>query len=254
MDDLAKRIWLCRRDGGALAVPTGGGPVTQEEALAVQREAVAHAGMARVGYKVGSTSAEAQRVLGTHEPGASPVLTGFFHESPARVGVDLSHCPAVEGEFALGLGGDLPPSGRPYSFDDVADAVEAVAGAIEVVGSRFAGGLAGKGRFLTTADFGANIALVVGPWTENWRELNLAAHGVDLSVDGALWDSGTGARALGHPLNVLQWLADKQEGGLQAGEIVSTGTCTGLAEIAPGNYVVANFGTLGRVEVEFDLF
>ena len=254
MDGLAQRIWRCRRDGGTLLVPTDGGPVTHEEALAVQSEAVALAGMARVGYKVGSTSAEAQKVLGTHEPGASPVLAGFFHESPARVEVDLSHYPAVEGEFALRLGRDLPPSGRPYAFDDVADAVEAVAGAIEVVGSRFAGGLAGKGRLLTTADFGANIALVVGPWTENWRELNLAAHGVDLSVDGALWDSGTGARALGHPLNVLQWLADKQEGGLQAGEIVSTGTCTGLAEIAPGNYVVANFGTLGRVDVEFDLF
>lgn len=254
MDDLAQRIWQCRRDGGTLEVPSDGGPSTAETALVLQREAVEHSGMERVGYKVGSTSAEAQKVLGTSEPGASPVLTGFFHESPARVAIDPLHGPAVEGEFALRLGRDLPPSDVPYTMADVAEAVDAVAGAIEVVGSRFSGGLAGKGRLLTTADFGANIALVVGPWTENWQGLDLAAHSVDLSIDGVLRDSGTGARALGHPLKVLQWLADKLGGsgtGLCAGEIISTGTCTGLAEVAPGNRTVADFGTLGRVELEF---
>ena len=65
------------------------------------------------------------------------------------------------------------PHLRAYTFDEVADAVDAIAGAIEVVGSRFSGGLAGKGRLLTTADFGANIALVVGSWTTDWRNLDL---------------------------------------------------------------------------------
>jgi len=249
---LAEQLWICRRDGGTLEVPPDGGPSSVEAALAVQREAVACSGMDRVGFKVGSTSAEAQKVLGTSEPGASPVLTGFFHQSPAEVAIDPSHGPAVEGEFALRLGRDLPASETPYTFDEVADAVDAIAGAIEVVGSRFSGGLAGKGRLLTTADFGANIALVVGSWTTDWRNLDLAAHCVDLSIDGELRDSGTGARALGHPMNVLQWLSGKREEGLRAGDIVSTGTCTGLVDVAPGTHTVADFGTLGQVEIRFD--
>jgi len=67
-------------------------------------------------------------------------------------------------------------------------------------------------------------------------------------------ESGTGARALGHPLNVLQWLANKQSQtgrGLLAGEIISTGTCTGLLDVASGDSVAADFGLLGAVEISF---
>ena len=74
--------------------------------------------------------------------------------------------PAIEGEFAFRLGRDLPPRKEEYSYDEVRDAIEAAAGAIEIVGTRIAGGLAGKGRFLVTADGGANIALVTGPWLD----------------------------------------------------------------------------------------
>ena len=67
-------------------------------------------------------------------------------------------------------------------------------------------------------------------------------------------EEGTGARALGHPINVLQWLANKQSQtgrGLRKGEIVSTGTCTGVLAVSPGDHVTADFGALGHVEIEF---
>ncbi|RPI35320.1 MAG: hydratase, partial [Hyphomicrobiaceae bacterium] len=56
----------------------------------------------------------------------------------------------------------------------------------------------------------------------------------------------------GDPMNVMVWLANQQSGfgrGLKAGDIVSTGTCTGLADVAPGDVVVADFGSLGCVEL-----
>ena len=37
----------------------------------------------------------------------------------------------------------------------------------------------------------------------------------------------------------------------RAGDIVTTGTCTGFQPVAPGDSVTADFGTLGRVEVSF---
>ena len=124
-----------------------------------------------------------------------------------------------------------------------------------MVGSRFAGGLAGKGRLLVTADCGANVALAVGPWLRDWRSLDLKAHAVAVSVNGAAGGSGTGSRALGDPMNVMLWLANQQsrEGqGLKAGEIVSTGTCTGIDPVRPDDRVAADFGALGRVEIEFE--
>lgn len=254
MKTLAEQLWECRRDGGAIEIPSDGGPADVPEALEVQRQAVALSGQESVGFKVGSTSAEAQKVLGTTEPGASPVLVDYYYESPADIPIDPAHEPAIEGEFALRLGRDLPPRTEAYTRQEVSAAVDAVAGAIEVVGSRFAGGLGGKGRLLTTADFGANIALAVGPWTTAWTDFDLAEHTVAVALDGAVREEGKGARALGHPLNVLEWLANKQSEtgrGLHAGEIISTGTCTGLLSVSPGDTVVADFGDLGRVDVRF---
>ncbi len=136
----------------------------------------------------------------------------------------------------------------------MAEAVEAVAGAIEVVGTRLAGGLAGKGRFLVTADCGANIALVVGKWTTDWKTLDLPAHRVAVRINGNPAGEGTGARALDDPMNVLVWLANDQSTrgrGLTKGLCVSTGTCTGLDPVKPGDHVVADFGSLGTVEIDF---
>ena len=55
-------------------------------------------------------------------------------------------------------------------------------------------------------------------------------------------------------MNVMVWLANQQSKsgrGLKAGDIVSTGTCTGLDGVKPGDHVLADFGSLGSVEAKF---
>jgi 2-keto-4-pentenoate hydratase len=87
------------------------------------------------------------------------------------------------------------------------------------------------------------------------RGLDLKTHPVAVTINGALRGTGTGARALGDPMNVLLWLANQQSAagrGLKSGEIVSTGTCTGLDPVRPGDRVQADFGDLGRVEIFFE--
>jgi 2-keto-4-pentenoate hydratase len=255
MTGLAIALWHARRTGGAVPLNDYAHPTSLKEAYAIQHEIAALSGEPARGFKVGSTSLEAQQALGTNEPGAGVLLAPYVYESPARISIAPAHTPAVEGEFAFKLGRDLPPRGTPYRMDEVADGVDAVAGAIEVVGTRFAGGLAGKGRLLVTADCGANIAFVGGPWRDNVRSLDLKRHAVAMSINGAVRGAGTGARALGDPMKVLLWLANQQSEagrGLKAGEIVSTGTCTGLDPVQPGDRVRADFGDLGIVEIAFE--
>jgi 2-keto-4-pentenoate hydratase len=227
-------------------------PASLEEAYAVQAEITRLSGHDIRGFKVGSTSKEAQQLLGTTEPASGPVLGPYLHASPARVAIVPLQKPAIEGEFVYRLGQNLPPRPEPYAEVEVAAAVDAVAGAIEVVGTRVAGGLAGKGRFLVTADGGVNVALVTGQWATDWRGLDLKSHRVCMTINGEPRGHGEGARALGHPMNVLVWLANQQSRfgrGLLAGDIVSTGTCTGLDRVAPGDHAVADFGSLGCVEL-----
>src|SRR5262249_4210527 len=159
-----------------------------------QAEITRLSGHAVRGFKVGSTSAEAQRMLGTTEPGSAPVLAPYLHDSPARVAIVPLNKPAAEGEFAFRLGRDLPPRASDYAAAEVASAIDAVAGGIEIVGTRIAGGLAGKGRFLMTADGGANVALIVGQWAADWRGLDLKNQRVSVSINGEARGSGTGAR------------------------------------------------------------
>jgi 2-keto-4-pentenoate hydratase len=255
MADLASRLWNARLTGGLVDPASCDLPKSVAEAYAIQQQIVALSGHACRGFKVGSTSLEAQRLLGTDEPGAGVLLAPYVFESPAAVRLVPGHMPAVEGEFAFKLGRDLPPRMTPYTLAEVAEAAAELAGAIEVVGTRFAGGLAGKGRLLTTADCGVNIALVMGAWRAYAGWPDLKSHQVSMTINGALRGSGTGDRALGHPMNVLHWLANKQSAagrGLKAGEIISTGTCTGVDVVHPGDRARADFGTLGVVAIDFE--
>lgn len=255
LSDLAARLWAARQGGGTVDADAVPGPQSAAEAYGVQLEIIRLAGGDVAGFKVGSTSREAQMKLGTTEPGSCPVPAAFMLRSPAMFTGDAAHHPAVEGEFALRLGRDLPPRSADYTIDDVRAAVDGVAGAIELVGTRFAGGLTDKGRLLITADCSADMALVLGEVHAMAPGLDLRDHAVTMRIKGAAQGAGTGARALGDPFNVLAWLANQQSRwgrGLKQGEWVATGTCTGLDPVAPGDHAVADFGDLGVVELTLD--
>ncbi len=250
MADLAQRLWEARRDGTLVEVAARRDIAGLDDAYRVQERAVRASGCPRAGWKVGSTSAEARRKLGTDRPGAGALLEPFCFEHGAEVPVFAAHAPAVEGEFVFVMGEGLPPREAPFERAEVLAAVMGIAGGIEVVGSRFEGGLAGLGREGVTADFGANIAFVEGEVRPDWRDRDLRDAGVALSVDGETLAEGTGALALGDPALVLLWLANhlRERGdGLRAGDRVTTGTCTGVAAIRTGAQVLADFGPLGRV-------
>lgn len=257
MTDLAHLLWQARQTGAVIDAASVRQPATIEDAYAIQAQIVALSGAKVRGFKIGSTSIEAQRLLGTTEPGSAALLDPYVYESPATVAISPLHMAAVEGEFAFKLARDLPARPAPYTRDEVVVAVGAVAGAIEVVGTRFAGGLAGKGRLLTTADGGVNIGCVFGPWTSDWRRLNLPTHAVAMHINGKTMGSGTGARALGDPVNVLLWLAEQQSRlgrGLFAGDMIATGTCTGLDAVHSGDHATADFGSLGTIDITFRSF
>jgi len=59
---------------------------------------------------------------------------------------------------------------------------------------------------------------------------------------------------MGHPVTSLTWLINwARERGrpVRAGDVVSTGTCTGHLFAAPGDTVRADFGPFGVVQARF---
>jgi 2-keto-4-pentenoate hydratase len=85
MTSLPRRQGNARLTGGVVDPASSERPNSEEDAYALQHEIVALSGHACLGYKVGSTSVEAQRLLGTDEPGSGVLLAPYVHQSPARI-------------------------------------------------------------------------------------------------------------------------------------------------------------------------
>ena len=65
---------------------------------------------------------------------------------------------------------------------------------------------------------------------------------------------GKAADALDHPMAPVTWLANELSRtgvGMKAGQMVSTGTLTGMLAPKPGETYVADFGPFGGVTVAF---
>ena len=232
-------------------LPEGCRPKTLAEGMRVQDALAAELGFPVGGWKVGCTSAFAQKYLKIKMPIAGRVFaTRIF---PSGTTLPPSGHRGIEGEFAFVLGRDLPPRRKPYTRAEMRAAVKTMHPAIEIIDPRFADWLKVNAASII-ADMAGNAALVVGPPVARWRSLDLRQQRVRVRAGGKVVGEGTGADALGDPLLVLAWLANhlRTRGGLKAGQIATTGTCTGLFLAPVGTEVTADFGKLGKVRVTFE--
>jgi 2-keto-4-pentenoate hydratase len=124
--------------------------------------------------------------------------------------------------------------------------------AIEIVDHRFESWAVGALRIV--ADNAIHGWWVRGEPTADWRDRDLAASAVSVTRNGELVTTGSGEAVLGHPLNVMAWLADElPRFGLQLrrGDVVTTGVATDVFEAEAGDLCAADFGPFGTVTVAF---
>ena len=251
----ARRLWEARRDGHQVRIEEGERPRGEADAYEVQSGITEMSGREVAGFKIGATAQVAMDMLGVQGPFLGPLYREAFRENGATVRLPMAHSPGIEAEFVVGIESDLPPRDAPWTVAEVRAAVAWVAPGLEVVGTRLEGGLAGTG-VLAIADGGANIDFVLGPTDGDWRGADLASHPVVLRINGVEAAAGnSGMIVFGDPIAGVAWLANRPEiapRGLRAGDAVTTGTCTGIKPLSPGDEVVAEYGSLGAVRARFD--
>ena len=225
-------------------------PRTLAEGYRVQDLLTAELDAAIGGWKVGATAPAARKLLKARGPFAGRVLAGRMFATGAALPGGAYGLRGLEAEFAFRLARPLPARAKPYGLAAVKAAVGAVHPAIEVIGPRWSAGLA-AGLPSIVADQGANAALILGKALRGGTTLDLRAMAVAMEVDGAIVARGTGADVLGDPWASLLWLANfrRARGGIDAGLVVTTGSCTGVFRAPPGCRVRALFA--GRPLVEF---
>ncbi|MEH6823806.1 MAG: fumarylacetoacetate hydrolase family protein [Motiliproteus sp.] len=225
-------------------------PASFDEAYAIQ-DAVAQKRWIEQGgrtdtWKTGAPSNDAV-------PYAAPIPPDVIHTSPSKLPASGFHIIGIESELAYRFGRDLPPKGSPYSVEEIMDAVEGVYVAIEVVDTRLKEWQQ-AGALWQLADNQITGGLVVGSGRSDWRSVDPLQQSVELLVDGVPKVVAQGSHPLKDPRPLVYWIANhctERNGGIRAGDLVTTGSWSGLVFVEPGARVIARFPGIGEAEVSF---
>lgn len=241
-----------RRQPRLVERPSAVRPLTTDEAYAVQdrlREALVAAGEQVIGWKVGFTTRAVQAQFQATGPVAGFLLGSGVFAGGAEVPVSRFAGLAVEAEIALVMAQPLAGPGVTP-----ARALAAVAGAVPALelidlrmeGSPVATDVIADGVFASAIVLGGVLTPVGG--------LDLALEGLVYELNGAVAATGTAAEVLGSPASSLAWLANDLGArglGLQAGQVVMTGSISILLRPRAGDTVQARYTRLGSVAARF---
>lgn len=241
----AADMLLAVRHGGPRIAGLGDAtPPDAEGAWAVQKLLMQRAGGQIGGWKCATPP-------GKPTSGAmidAQTVTG----SGARWSVTPGEKIGIETEIAFRFARALPARAAPYSEAEVLDAVAGAFPAIEMVVSRYID--PSKVTLLEAiADNVANAGLVCGADVPGWRNMDLAKLVVRQTYAGQVQVEQAGGNPSGGPFAPLVWLANFLPSvGLQieAGQVVTTGSCTGLLWVESHQRVTGSFAGMGEVVVD----
>jgi 2-keto-4-pentenoate hydratase len=206
------------------------------------------------GWKIAATSEAGQRHINVAGPLAGRILTETVIADGGTATMKGNEMRVGEAEFAFRMARDLPPRAKPYSVQQVLDAVGTLHPAIEIPDSRFVD-FAGAGEAQLIADNACAHLFVLGASTgADWRARDLVEERPVITLRGKQY-VGHGKNVLGDPRVALTWCVNELRAlglTLRAGEVVTTGTCYPPLPIQSGDFFVADFGALGKVSVGFN--
>ena len=222
---------------------------------AAQMAAKLAAGRRIVGWKIGLTSKVMQRALGIDTPDSGVLYDDMVFADGATVPAGRFIQPRIETEIAFVT---KAPIGADATRDDVLDATDHVAPAIEILDTRIlrSDPATGTARVIadTVCDNASNAGIVVGGARHDPRAVDLRWVGAIVRKDGAVEATGLGAAVLDDPVAGVVWLARRMGRygqRIEAGQTILSGSFVVPLECPPGTRIEADFGTFGAVSVAF---
>ena len=199
-------------------------------------------GERRSGAKMGLTSRAKAAQMGVEDPIYGRLTDAMLVEEGGTANARAFIHPRVEPEIAFLLG--APLAGR-VSPAEAYRSVAAVAPALEIIDSRYAGFKFSLADVV--ADNGSAAGYVVGPWCR--PDHDIANLGMVLEFDGRAVQIASSAAILGHPMRSLAAaarLAAATGERLEAGWIVLAGGATAAEALTSGTSVRLCVEKLGR--------
>lgn len=202
------------------------------------------------GKKIGLTSLVVQNMLGVNTPDFGHLLDSMEVKNNT-IQINTMLQPKVEGEIAFVLKEDV--KGPDATAEDVLNATEYVAAAIEIVDSRIKDWKIGL--IDTVADNASSGMYVISDKRIDPKTIDLKNIEMNLYKNNEKINSGLGSAVLGNPAFSVAWLANalsKYGVVLKKGEVVLSGALSGMLTAEKGNEYTANFSELGSISVKFE--
>jgi len=217
--------------------------LTREQAFETQALFARTLGPA-VGWKVGRKSPTAL-------PAYAPLFENRLYKSGDHIGRDVFQTWQIEAEIVLRLDRDLPGTVGAYSREDLAEAVGTVIAGFEILDSRYTAWPHLPAPLLL-ADLQSHGAMVLGAEAPRPAPAVFDAIPVSLAIDGEIVVAHEDGNPVGDILDLAAWLANERAAkgrGLRKGDLVTTGSYTGMRYLAPGSQAVATFAGIGSVAI-----
>jgi 2-keto-4-pentenoate hydratase len=251
----AKLFVEARRTGRLIPeLPEACRPANTADVNAIIDEVTAQLDETVGGWKIGFVYSPRQK------PVICPVFDSRLFRSPARVPLSLTPGLNIEPEISFRLTQDLPPRANPYRPAEVADAVIACP-SLEIVDTRFDVSRRTirqmlddrKSRFEALADHNTCGAYIVGEGRRDWQEFDFAAMRMVMRTKDLVMVETVGGHAFTDPFLPCVVLANemRHRGGMQAGQVLVTGSFCGFFPAQPDQPVTAEFVGFGSAEATF---
>jgi 2-keto-4-pentenoate hydratase len=240
----AAKLFVQARATGALldGLPKGLRPRDARDAYAIQLETIRQIEDNIAGWKV-ALSNEYGLLVGA-------LIGSRMFETGATIPTSDMALVGVEAEIAFRFDKALPPRERPYDRGEIAAAVTAFP-AVEILDSRFRD-YEGTPVIDRAADFMSNSAFVAGRPRDDWRSFDLGKLEACLRIDGTEVVRLVGGHAAGDPLLPAIALVNqfRTSNGVSTGQVVTTGSYTGLQFVRKTSSVQALFEGFGVVDLD----
>ena len=208
------------------------------------------AGEKMAGFKIGFTNLAVREKMGLPDSTYGYLMDSMLLKSGVKVAMSGLIAPKIECEICFKLKQGL--KGKGLSAEQVIAATEAVCASFEICDARIKDWKCPYNDFFADNGFSARVVLS-GKWVPV-AGFDFLNEKVVLTQGGKELAQGTGALAMGHPAKAVAWLAGSladRGKGLEAGQIVMTGTLTPILPIEKGATYVAKFSSLGEVTASF---
>ena len=225
-------------------------PISHADAYKVAHLVEKELGWDVGGWKIAATNTTMQRALRTNTPIYGRVYSQFIMKSPVEINFDDLCSPIPEPEYQVFLEKDLPPRSEPYEISEVANSIKSMHPGLELAECRFIHDDEFPPLEAILSDGAGSGTLVYGPAIKDWKNKDIGNNEVALFCNGIFKRKGNALTAMEHPLVPVTWLANELSRtgiGLKRGQLISTGTLTGMLVPKKGETYTADFGIFGRV-------